>query len=64
MNHIGFVAGIAAGLWVGYAMTFWTGARGEYYGWRVSLLLQAVPALAFGAGLPFIPESYVSRTYL
>jgi MFS family permease len=57
MNHVGFVAGIAAGLWVGYGMTFWENAQGTYYGWRVSLILQLVPALTFGVGLPFIPET-------
>ena len=62
MNHIGFVAGVAAGLWVGYAMTFWTSEQGEYYGWRVSLILQIVPALAFAVGLPFLPETYVPST--
>ncbi|KEZ43406.1 hypothetical protein SAPIO_CDS4578 [Scedosporium apiospermum] len=57
MNHVGFIVGLATGLWVGYGMTFWTGETGDYYGWRVSLLLQMIPALTFGFGLPFVPES-------
>ncbi|CAI4211710.1 unnamed protein product [Parascedosporium putredinis] len=57
MNHIGFIVGLAMGLWVGYFMTFWTGETGDYYGWRISLLLQLIPALTFGFGLPFVPES-------
>jgi MFS family permease len=57
MNHVGFIAGLAAGLWVGYGMTFWTSEAGVYYGWRVSILLQLVPAFTFAGGLPFLPES-------
>ncbi|KEY75201.1 hypothetical protein S7711_01640 [Stachybotrys chartarum IBT 7711] len=57
MNHVGFITGLAAGLWVGYAMTYWTGPAGEYWGWRVSILLQLLPALIFASGLPFLPES-------
>jgi len=57
MNHVGFIAGLAAGLWVGYGMTFWTSEAGVYYGWRVSILLQMVPAFTFAVGLPFLPES-------
>ncbi|KAH7375446.1 ascus development protein [Plectosphaerella cucumerina] len=57
MNHVGFIAGLATGLWVGYLMTFWTSDTGHYYGWRVSILLEVVPALTFGVGLPWIPET-------
>lgn len=42
---------------VGYGMSFWTGPAGDFYGWRVSVLLQLIPALMFAAGLPFTPES-------
>lgn len=38
-------------------MSFWTGPTGDFYGWRVSILLQLIPALTFAAGLPFTPES-------
>ena len=38
-------------------MSYWTGEAGEYWGWRVSILIQLVPALAFAAGLPFFPET-------
>ncbi|SPO05550.1 related to ASD-3 ascus development protein 3 [Cephalotrichum gorgonifer] len=57
MNHVGFVVGLAVGLWVGYGMTFWTGPTGDYYGWRISILLQLIPALTFAFGLSFAPES-------
>ncbi|KAM4062713.1 major facilitator superfamily protein [Hirsutella rhossiliensis] len=57
MNHIGFITGLATGLWVGYGMTFWTGPHGKYWGWRVSILLQFVPAIVFVAGLFFVPET-------
>jgi MFS family permease len=57
MNHVGFIAGLATGLWVGYGMTFWTTPAGEAYGWRVSILLQLIPAVTFAVGLPFLPET-------
>ncbi|KAK5995356.1 MFS-type transporter oryC-like protein [Cladobotryum mycophilum] len=57
MNHVGFITGLATGLWVGYGMTFWNGPAGEYWGWRVSILIQFIPALIFGAGLPFLPDT-------
>lgn len=38
-------------------MTFWTGPRGDYWGWRVSMLLQLAPAIFFAAGLLFVPET-------
>lgn len=57
MNHVGFIAGLATGLWVGYLMTFWTSDTGHYYAWRVSILIEVIPALTFGVGLPWIPET-------
>ncbi len=57
MNHVGFIAGLAIGLWVGYLMTFWTSDAGHYNGWRVSILIEIIPALTFGLGLPWIPET-------
>ncbi|KAF6834592.1 MFS monosaccharide transporter [Colletotrichum plurivorum] len=57
MNHVGFIAGIATGLWVGYGMRHWTTETGVYYGWRVSIILEVFPALIFGIGLPWIPET-------
>ncbi|KAG6006535.1 hypothetical protein E4U21_006989 [Claviceps maximensis] len=58
LNHVGFIAGLAAGLWVGYGMTFWTSSEaGKYWGWRLSMLMQLIPAIIFVAGLPFLPES-------
>lgn len=43
---------------VGYGMSFWTGEAGDFWGWRVSILIQLAPALVFFSGLPFLPESY------
>lgn len=57
MNHIGMVAGLATGFWVGYAMTFWDTPHGNAVGWRVALAVQFVPAVIFMAGLPFLPET-------
>ncbi|CAK7565225.1 MAG: hypothetical protein SEPTF4163_003137 [Sporothrix epigloea] len=57
MNHVGMVAGLALGFWVGYGITFWDTPRGVSVGWRVSLALQYVPAVIFMAGLPFLPET-------
>ena len=42
---------------VGYGMSWWTGAKGDFYGWRISILLQLIPALIFASGVPFIPET-------
>ncbi|KAK4466449.1 putative quinate permease [Cladorrhinum samala] len=57
MNHIGFVAGLASGFWVGWAITFWDSARGLLIGWRFSLSFSFIPAFLFIAGLPFMHES-------
>lgn len=57
MNHGGFIAGLAAGLWVGYGFTFWSSDAGRYWGWRVSILIQLVPAVVFITGLPFLPDT-------
>ncbi|KAL3302618.1 ascus development protein [Colletotrichum asianum] len=57
MNHVGFIAGMAIGLWVGYGMRFWQTGSGHYYGWRLSIMLEIIPAFVFGFGLPWIPET-------
>ncbi|KHO01571.1 General substrate transporter [Metarhizium album ARSEF 1941] len=57
VNHVGFVAGLAAGLWTGYAMAFWTSDAGRYWAWRDSVLVQCGPALVFTGGLFFLPET-------
>ncbi|OAA40924.1 ascus development protein [Metarhizium rileyi] len=57
MNHVGFIAGLAAGLWVGYGMTFWTSHAGRFWGWRASILIQCAPATLFIVGLFFLPET-------
>ncbi|PNY25182.1 Glucosidase 2 subunit beta [Tolypocladium capitatum] len=58
LNHVGFITGLASGARrVGYGMTYWTGPAGEYWGWRVSILIQLLPALVFAAGLPRLPDT-------
>ncbi|KAK3179288.1 hypothetical protein K4F52_009259 [Lecanicillium sp. MT-2017a] len=57
MNHAGFITGLALGLWAGFFITFWKGSAGNYWGWRVLILVQLLPALSFAAGLTYIPES-------
>lgn len=57
MNHVGFVAGLASGFWVGYAITFWSSPIGLRIGWRVSLSATFIPAILFLAGLPFMYDS-------
>ncbi|KAI0969636.1 general substrate transporter [Xylaria arbuscula] len=58
LNHVGFVAGLAVGFWVGYGVTFWSDtAYGRYVSWRFSLAINLVPSFIFGIGLPFIPET-------
>ncbi|KAK3401777.1 general substrate transporter [Sordaria brevicollis] len=57
LNHVGFVAGLASGFWVGYAITFWNNTHGYQSGWRLSVSLSFIPALLFLLGLPFLYES-------
>ncbi|KAG9256850.1 general substrate transporter [Emericellopsis atlantica] len=57
MNHVGFIAGMAVGLWVGYGMSFWKTTSGDFWGWRFSIFLQIIPATIFLLGLPFLPET-------
>lgn len=44
----------------GYFITFWKNAAGEYWGWRILILFQILPALIFTAMLPSMPETYIS----
>ncbi|KAH6617673.1 general substrate transporter [Chaetomium sp. MPI-SDFR-AT-0129] len=57
MNHVGFVAGLASGFWVGYCITFWDDERGLAIGWRYSLGASFIPALIFMIAIPFMHES-------
>ncbi|KAI0450814.1 general substrate transporter [Xylaria acuta] len=58
LNHVGFVAGLATGFWVGYGITFWSNTPyGEYISWRFSLAINLIPSFIFGVGLPFLPET-------
>ncbi|KAK4449567.1 putative quinate permease [Podospora aff. communis PSN243] len=57
MNHVGFVAGLASGFWVGYAVTFWNDERGQTEGWRFSIAASLIPAFLFLIGLPFMYDS-------
>ncbi|KAI1076866.1 general substrate transporter [Whalleya microplaca] len=58
LNHVGFVAGLASGFWVGYGVTFWNATEHDIYvSWRFSLAVILIPCFIFGVGLPFIPET-------
>ncbi|KAI1775909.1 general substrate transporter [Hypoxylon cercidicola] len=58
LNHVGFVAGLAAGFWVGYGVTFWNATEHDIYvSWRFSLAVILIPCFIFGIGLPFLPET-------
>jgi len=57
MNHIGFVTGLAVAFWVGYGMSYWTHGTGFNLSWRLSIMVQFIPALILCTGLPFVPES-------
>ncbi|XXG95281.1 hypothetical protein Hte_001542 [Hypoxylon texense] len=58
LNHVGFVAGLAAGFWVGYGVTFWNTTEHDIYvSWRFSLAVILIPCFIFGVGLPFLPET-------
>ncbi|RYP86786.1 hypothetical protein DL770_004857 [Monosporascus sp. CRB-9-2] len=58
LNHVGFVAGLASGFWVGYGVTFWNATEHDInISWRVSLAVILIPCFIFGGGLPFLPES-------
>ena len=46
----------------GFFITFWDGSSGDYWGWRVLILLQVIPALAFAGCLANLPESYVQAS--
>ncbi|KAI1497935.1 general substrate transporter [Biscogniauxia marginata] len=58
LNHVGFVAGLASGFWVGYGVTFWNSTSHDIYvSWRFSLAVILIPCFVFAIGLPFLPES-------
>ncbi|KAF2439456.1 general substrate transporter [Karstenula rhodostoma CBS 690.94] len=57
INHVGLVAGLAIAFWVGYGISHWESARGSYYGWRVSMMLQSIPESIFLLGVFLCPET-------
>jgi hypothetical protein len=46
----------------GFFITFWEGSSGDYWGWRILILLQVIPALGFAGCLRNLPESYVQAS--
>ena len=44
---------------LGYGMTYWTSPAGKDWGWRVSILIQLMPAFIFIVGLSRLPDTYV-----
>ncbi|KAH7346087.1 general substrate transporter [Pyrenochaeta sp. MPI-SDFR-AT-0127] len=57
INHLGLVVGLATAFWVGYSISHWETASGDYYGWRISMALQLLPEVFFLAGVCLCPES-------
>ncbi|KAF2278886.1 general substrate transporter [Westerdykella ornata] len=57
MNHVGLVAGIAVAFWVGFGVSHWETANGNFYGWRVSMALQFIPEVLFLIGVFYCPET-------
>ncbi|KAH0835985.1 hypothetical protein FOPE_04243 [Fonsecaea pedrosoi] len=56
-NQIGIVAGISVAFWIGYGFSHWTTGRGVDLQWRLSVIMQFVPAVLYLALIPFFPES-------
>ncbi|EPE02453.1 hypothetical protein F503_00721 [Ophiostoma piceae UAMH 11346] len=56
-NQVGIVFGICLAFWIGYSFSFWKTGRGVDLEWRLSGAMQFIPAIAFMAGAPFLPES-------
>jgi multisubunit Na+/H+ antiporter MnhE subunit len=57
INHAGLIVGMATAFWVGYALDHWETAQGVYYGWRLAVCLQYIPAFLFLAGAYWTPET-------
>ncbi|KAH8703021.1 general substrate transporter [Talaromyces proteolyticus] len=57
LNQVGIVTGISIAFWVGYGFSFWKTGKGIDLQWRLSIIMQFVPALFFCVGAPFLPES-------
>jgi hypothetical protein len=51
---------ISVAFWVGYGFSFWNTGRGVDLQWRLSVIMQLVPALFFCIGAPFLTERYES----
>ncbi|KAF2119415.1 general substrate transporter [Lophiotrema nucula] len=57
INHVGLVAGLATAFWVGYGISHWETDAGNYYGWRLCMILQFIPESLFLMGVFFTPET-------
>lgn len=55
-NQLGIVFGICMAFWVGYGFSFWTKGSGVDLQWRLSIIMQYVPAVIFLLGVPTLPE--------
>lgn len=55
-NQVGIVFGISMAFWVGYGLSMWNTGAGVDLQWRISIILQYVPALIFLIGVPTLPE--------
>ncbi|KAL2807711.1 general substrate transporter [Aspergillus granulosus] len=56
-NQLGIVFGISMAFWVGYGFSFWNTGSGVDLQWRLSIIMQFIPAIIFLVGVPTIPES-------
>ncbi|KAL3962781.1 hypothetical protein ACCO45_004304 [Purpureocillium lilacinum] len=57
LNQTGIAFGIAIAFWTGYGYSFWNTKRGVELEWRLSIVMQFIPALVFCVGAPFLHES-------
>ncbi|KAK4088921.1 hypothetical protein Purlil1_6774 [Purpureocillium lilacinum] len=57
LNQTGIAFGIAIAFWTGYGYSFWNTKRGVELEWRLSIVMQFIPALVFCIGAPFLHES-------
>ncbi|KAL3442755.1 general substrate transporter [Aspergillus insuetus] len=56
-NQLGIVFGISMAFWIGYGFSFWDTGSGVDLQWRLSVIMQFIPAIIFLIGVPTLPES-------
>jgi MFS family permease len=63
-NQLGIVFGISMAFWIGYGFSFWDTGSGVDLQWRLSVIMQFIPAIIFLIGVPTLPERWVSLVAL